>query len=98
MGDWDTWEYCEGGDRLVPKYFDGGEGSVPVLGDSGDGFLDGATDGLAEKGRELEGTRERYRSGGYGHGSVFGVISESGVAGPVGQSERGPHPPWGSTS
>ena len=48
IGDWDTWEYCEGGNGSVPKYFDRGEGSVPVLGDGGDRFLDGAIDGLAE--------------------------------------------------
>jgi len=93
IGDWDAWEYCEGGDGSVPVYFDGGEGSVPVLGDGGDGFLDGAIDGLAEKGREPEGTGERYHSRGYGHGSVFGVISESGIGGPINQSDGGPHPP-----
>jgi hypothetical protein len=98
VGDWDAWEYCEGGDRSVPEYFDGGEGSVPVLGDGGEGFLDGATDRLAKKGRESAGTGERYHSGGYGHGSVFGVISESGIGGPVSQSDGGPHPPWGSVS
>jgi hypothetical protein len=98
VGDWDAWEYCESGDRSVPEYFDGGEGSVPVLGDGGEGFLNGATDRLTKKGRELAGTGERYRSGGYGHGSVFGVISESGVGRPVSQSDGGPHPPWGSVS
>ena len=77
----------------MPESFDGGEGSVLVLVDGGDGFLDGAIDGLAEKGRELEGTGERYRSGGHGHGSVFGVISESGIGGSVGQPDGGPHPP-----
>jgi hypothetical protein len=77
----------------VPEYFDGGEGSVPVLGDGGEGFLDGAIDGLAEKGREPEGTGESYRSGGYGQGSVFGVISESGIGGPVDQFDGGPNPP-----
>ena len=94
----DAWEYCEDGDGSVPEYFDGGEGSVPVLGDGGDGFLDGAIDGLAEKGRELAGTGERYRSRGYGQGSIFGVISESGIGGPVDQSDGGPHGPWGSMS
>jgi hypothetical protein len=79
----------------VSEYFDGGKGLVPVLGDGGDGFLDGAIDGLAENGREPEGTGERYRSGGYGQGSVFGVTSESGIGGPVDQSDGGPHPPWG---
>jgi len=59
IGDWDAWEYCQGGDRSVPKYFDRGKGSVPVLGNSGEGFLNGATNGLAEKGREPEGTRKR---------------------------------------
>jgi hypothetical protein len=80
----------------VPEYFDGGEGSVPVLGDGSDRFLNGAIDGLAEKGREPEGTGERYHSRGYGQGSVLGVISESGVGRQVSQSDGGPHPPWGS--
>jgi hypothetical protein len=92
-GDWDAWEYCEGGDGLVPEYFDRGKGSVPIFGNGGEGFLDGAIDGLAEKGRELEGTGERYRSRGYGQGSVFGIISESGIGGSVSQSDGGPHPP-----
>jgi hypothetical protein len=95
IGDSDTWEYCKGGDRSVPEYFDGGEGSVFVLGNGGEGFLDGAIDGLAEKGRKPEGTGERYRSGGYGQGSIFGVISESGIGGPVDQSDVGSHPPQG---
>ena len=98
IGDWDAWEYCEGGDRSVPEYFDGGEGLVPVFGDSGKGFLDGAIDRLAEKGREPEGTGERYCSGGYGHGSAFGIISKSRISGIPGQLDRGPNPPWGSSS
>ena len=95
IGDLDAWEYCKGGDRSVPEYFDRGEGSVSVLGDGGNGFLDGAIDRLAEKGREPEETGERYHSGGYGQGSIFGIISESGIGGPVDQSDGGPHGPWG---
>jgi hypothetical protein len=92
IGNWGIWEYCEGGDGLVPKYAEGGEGLEPILGDGGNGFLDGAIDGLAENGRELAETRERYHSGGYGQGSVFGMISESGIGGPVDQSDGGPNP------
>ena len=82
----------------MPEYFDGDEGSVPILGDGGKGFLNRATDGLAEKGREPEGTGERYHSRGCGHGTMFGVISESSIGGPVSQSDGGPHPPWGLMS
>jgi hypothetical protein len=64
MGDWDTWEYCEGGDRLVPKYFDGGEGSVPVLGDSGDGFLMEPLTGLLRKGGNQKGLERGIILGG----------------------------------
>jgi hypothetical protein len=40
---------------------------------------DGATEGLAEKGRAPIGIGETYRSWGYGQGSGFRVTSESGV-------------------
>jgi hypothetical protein len=68
---------------------------VPILSNGSDGFLDRAIDRLAENGREPEGTGERYCSGRYSHGSVFGIISESGIGRPVSQSDGGSYPPWG---
>jgi len=54
---------------------------------------DGATEGLAEKGRAPIGMGETYRSWGYGQGSGFRVTSKSGVLGWLCQFTGGPQPP-----
>jgi hypothetical protein len=47
-----------------------------------------AIEGLAKNGRALVGTGEVYCSWGYGQGSGFGMISESGVLGEAQQYMR----------